>query len=121
MQAMRRLTQAPAYKSRRTDPTPDFFTLSVYKRKKGKNRTNILPDSGGKQQQYPYAQAWGRTCKTRADEAVAPGQKPAGRATTSGWRARQEGEELANADVSGGWRVRTADDTPCVAFVAFSV
>ena len=26
MQAMRRLTQAPAYKSHRTDPTPDFFT-----------------------------------------------------------------------------------------------
>ena len=29
MQAMRRLTQAPAYKSCRTDPAPDFFTCGT--------------------------------------------------------------------------------------------
>ena len=29
MQAMRRPTQAPAYKSRRTDPAPDFFTYGT--------------------------------------------------------------------------------------------
>ena len=29
MQSVCRLTQAPAYKSRRTDPAPDFFTCGT--------------------------------------------------------------------------------------------
>ena len=29
MQSARRLTQAPAYKSRRTDPAPDFFACGT--------------------------------------------------------------------------------------------